>query len=1035
MFAYSTSRDRHVRGQNCLKKKANLWCRPCNRKFSRPSALKRHEKLLHSGAGAVFLCGMCDKTFGNKEVLREHRRIAHAFTSDFVLQGSAHNSACELYRLVFPQAIKTLDEALHYANKRAKNLLIHLVKRRQLVKASFAISLRFAKPDFRPQDDDGGVDGREGDEVITMVLRSKQNTLNTMDFPHFRESIISMHQHIITTFDDFVENGSGWVLVDCLSFDVGVGQCASLSGSCDLHAVVYKKQSVDVTTPQELSCSQDGQRCFYLAIAAYFLPDKKACKMSLESFVAAQICEVLRAPVELSKISKFEEANEHLDLGVNVIFKSENGELYPARASPKITAKHCIVLLMYFTKNEDAHGNPVLHYALVEDLGNLLSTRGKSVSGAAYTHRKHFCFNCFTSFARSESLAAHVEWCHKEEGQVFTLPKEGETIKYEKKWKESKIAYTFFFDFETIQATPGQECSCAPELLHKCKHKTKVVSEHVAFAFSLIMINRDGEVVEEITHVGEDTMEVFIKALYRINKEYTELLNTVTPITMTDEQELAFQGASCCHICNTLLGNDRVRDHDHQSGRYLGAAHKVCNFNRVECKKIVGFAHNFSGYDSHLIMNALAECDTEFQLSAIPLNMEKFKMLRVENCILMDSMAFLGASLDKLVNTLQLSNHSFPYISKWFKSDREKCLVLRKGIYPYEYITSMARVTDTHELPPPDAFHSRLSGRNVSETDYAHAQTVWREFACASMVDYTKLYVLTDTILLAEAVLELRESLWSEFGIDMMHYLSIPMMTKDIMLKTTGVEMELMTDIDMIHMVRSNIRGGLSYVNHRHFHVARENERRDYDSSVVYVDANNLYGAAMRFPLPLRDFRWMGEEELQALDASTISEHSDTGFILEVTLDYPENLHLAHSSFPLAPHQMEITQDHLSPYARDALQSLGKKGKYKAKKLTSTFHRREKYVCHGLNLRLYLELGMKLVAVHRGITFHQAPFIRSYIDMCTQKRAEAVSKTRSNMMKLLCNSLYGKVSSPLKRCPPFFLCYLVSYRFFLSPSR
>ena len=589
------------------------------------------------------------------------------------------------------------------------------------------------------------------------------------------------------------------------------------------------------------------------------------------------------------------------------------------------------------------------------------------------------------------------------------IPQKGEKIQYEKKHKEFKLGYVIFFDFETLQKSPEKSCSCSPLEKPNCSHKSHIVSEHEAFAYSLLMLNRDMEVVEDIVYLGDDAMNHFLKTVLRLEKEYTKKLKNVTPMAISKSEESDFKKARNCHICDEQLGFDRVRDHDHINGRYIGPAHNKCNLARRECLKLVGFAHNFSGYDSHIMMKAIAASSEQMRITAIPLNTEKFKMLKLGNCVLLDSMAFLGASLENLVNTLKCSNHDFPILAQWMKDPKQKDLILRKGVYPYEFATSVEVLHQTRALPEKELFFSLLSGEHISDSDYDHALNVWNSFGCRDMCDYTELYVRADTYQLAEAVLELRESVLKEFSIDLCHYLSLPMMAKDIMLKFTRVEMELMSDIDMIHMIRSNIRGGLSYVNTRHFDRAQEKEKKGEDICAAYVDANNLYGAAMRFSMPLCDFQWMTCEELENFSMDMVTEYGSEGYIFEVTLDYPKHLHLDHSSYPLAPHQMEITDAHLSDYARAALRDLQHKTKYSAKKLTSTFLRREKYVCHGLNLKLYLELGMELVEIHRGVKFTQECFLRPYIDMCTKKRAEAVTKTKNTMMKLLSNSLYGKM--------------------------
>lgn len=204
-------------------------------------------------------------------------------------------------------------------------------------------------------------------------------------------------------------------------------------------------------------------------------------------------------------------------------------------------------------------------------------------------------------------------------------------------------------------------------------------------------------------------------------------------------------------------------------------------------------------------------------------------------------------------------------------------------------------------------------------------------------------------------------------------------------------------------------RGGLSYVNQRYFNVAEESEKRGEPVSMVYLDAVNLYGWAMSQNLATRDFHWLSEEELTAFDvAAMVDMNGDTGYIIECTLEYDQKYHTDHNSLPLAAHRQVITQDMLSEYAARALKAQQKKsGMYKASKLTSSYLRRNKYVCHGVNLKLYLELGMRLIKIHRIIAFTQTPFIKPYIQFCSRMRAESKTKSRSNIFKMAgtCNTV------------------------------
>lgn len=276
----------------------------------------------------------------------------------------------------------------------------------------------------------------------------------------------------------------------------------------------------------------------------------------------------------------------------------------------------------------------------------------------------------------------------------------------------------------------------------------------------------------------------------------------------------------------------------------LGAAHNICNLRRSEQEKIVGFAHNFSGYDSHLLVKAIDDYQKvtgkKLKLNAIPLNQEKFKMLKINDCVLLDSLAFLNSSLDKLVDTLKSSNHDFPILRQWIKDDCQRELMLRKGVYPYEYVTSLEKVRNTVQLPSKNSFFSLLQNKGIDQKEYDHAIRVWKEFGCQSLKDYTKLYVKSDCYQLAEAVFNLRGNIYDEFNIDLCHFLSLPMLSKDIMLKHTGVEMEVLSDLEMIQFFKSSIRGGLSFVNQRHFELSEAEKTLGEKMTLLYVDANNL---------------------------------------------------------------------------------------------------------------------------------------------------------------------------------------------------
>ena len=201
-----------------------------------------------------------------------------------------------------------------------------------------------------------------------------------------------------------------------------------------------------------------------------------------------------------------------------------------------------------------------------------------------------------------------------------------------------------------------------------------------------------------------------------------------------------------------------------------------------------------------------------------------------------------------------------------------------------------------------------------------------------------------------------------------------------------------------------------------------EKKNKFEDSNLIIIDANNLYGWAQSKYLPIGDFRWLNDSEIANLDLEQQTEEQETGYIYEVDLIYPPNLHASHNSFPLAPEKMEINNDLLSPYASDMHHAVYGGGTYKSTKLVSTFLPRKKYVVHYRNLQLYLELGLKLEKVHRVMSFTQSNFLKQYVDYCTEKRAAAKTEFGKRLYKLLINSCFGKFVENCRKYTQSIIC-------------
>jgi len=263
-----------------------------------------------------------------------------------------------------------------------------------------------------------------------------------------------------------------------------------------------------------------------------------------------------------------------------------------------------------------------------------------------------------------------------------------------------------------------------------------------------------------------------------------------------------------------------------------------------------------------------------------------------------------------------------------------------------------------------------------------------------------------------------RKTCLEYYKLDPAHYFTSPGLSWDSMLKMTDIELELMNDIDMFQFIEMGMRGGTSYIAHR-FGEANNKCMKDYDKTkpskyITYLDASNLCAFAMSQYLPTGGFKWLTEKEINKLDLGKYTENSKTGFIFEVDLEYPKELHDLHNDFPLAPEQVKVTENMVSDYCQEIKDkfniSIGQ-----VHKLIPTLNNKEKCALHYRNLQLYLDLGLKITKEHRVLKFNQSPWLKPGIDFNTEKRKQAKNLFEKDFFKLMNNSVYGKTMENLRK--------------------
>ena len=719
-------------------------------------------------------------------------------------------------------------------------------------------------------------------------------------------------------------------------------------------------------------------------------------------------------PVTTKQYNKIEKQNE---ININV-FGYENKQPYPIYVSKEKYEDHMELLLI--TENENKH------YVLIKDFNRFMFNKTK------HEHRKHFCMFCLQCFSSERVLTDHKDNCIALNGtQAVKMPEKGNNIlKYNNFHKQQQVPFVIYADFEAITEKIS---GCQP---NNNESYTNAYQNHTdcGFGYKVICCYDDKYSQPLKIYRGEKAVYTFLEYMLDEVKYCKKVMKKEfnKPLKMTKKDEEKFKKAEECYICNKKYTNEdiRVRDHCHITGKYRGSAHQECNLQirlNPEKIKIPVIFHNLRGYDSHFIMQEIGAIVKDYEyknkkgekcqmnINAIPNNMEKYMAFMLGNHLtFLDSFQFMSPSLEKLVSNLP--RESLKYTSRRFKGDKFD-LMIRKGIYPYDYMDSFDKFEDT-VLPTKDQFYSLLNDEHISDEDYNHAQKVWKTFSMNNMGDYHDLYLQSDILLLVDVFENFRKTCLEYYKLDPCHYFTSPGLSWDAMLKMTDIKLELMTDIDMFQFIEKGLRGGISYIANR-YGKANNKYMKSYDEKapskyIMYLDANNLYGWAMSQYLPTGGFKWMKQEHIDKLDLSKYKEDSKKGLILEVDLEYPKELHNLHNDYPLEPEKVKVTEDMLSKYSKQIAEKYGISTGL-VSKLIPTLSNKEKYVLHYRNLQLYIDLGLKVTKVHRVLKFNQSPWLKQYIDFNTEKRKNAKNAFEKDFFKLMNNSVFGKTMENIRK--------------------
>ena len=235
------------------------------------------------------------------------------------------------------------------------------------------------------------------------------------------------------------------------------------------------------------------------------------------------------------------------------------------------------------------------------------------------------------------------------------------------------------------------------------------------------------------------------------------------------------------------------------------------------------------------------------------------------------------------------------------------------------------------------------------------------------------------------------------YKLDPIHFYTSPGLAWQVALKKTDVKLELLTDPDMLLMFEKGIRGFITQEVHRYAKANNKYMGKKFDpelnsSFLQYLDANNLYGWAMSQLLPTGEFKWVND--VSRFTPDELVKHGSKGYLLEVDVKYPKELHDLHNDLPFVCEKMKIN---------------------KVKKLVPNLYDKKKYVIHIRALDQALKHELILKKVHRVIEFNQSAWLKPYIDFNTEYRKKAKNDFEKDFFKLMNNSVFGKTMENIRK--------------------
>ena len=331
----------------------------------------------------------------------------------------------------------------------------------------------------------------------------------------------------------------------------------------------------------------------------------------------------LTFPLTYDSLQKLIKQNKHMPISINVLCDAEGAiSNLGIISNEKCKKKNILHLLMFKTDttansvdsifknfNNDIKLKKILqnHYFYkIKNVQKLLNYRDYIISNKKIksSQRHYYCEKCFLRFYSKTKKQNHFMSCN--DNQTLIYPNKNTKLAFSNVTRSSKVPVLGFCDFESVLQRNCERLHCKQCNKDECQcnaSKTQDINRHRPIGYSILFVDSKDNVFFQEEYAGEDCVKHFFKRLkhyQRIVEDQKKIFRKVSQIKASQDEWRLIHKAKKCYICNKpFVNNDlkfrKVVDHDHVTGKIIGAAHSLCNFKRQAPFHTPIFFHNAQG--------------------------------------------------------------------------------------------------------------------------------------------------------------------------------------------------------------------------------------------------------------------------------------------------------------------------------------------------------------------------------------------------------------------------------------------------------